>query len=153
MSETKHFDIEVSRVIDAPPAAVFQAFTDADRFAGWYGPPGFPAARDTVEIDPQVGGTMRFTMVADGNPSLRSGTTGRFTEVEADRILEWTQTWDGVPGQDGPWENLLRVELTDDEDGGTRVVVREGPHAPGTTDMGRQAWEAMLAKLAAALEP
>jgi hypothetical protein len=26
-------------------------------------------------------------------------------------------------------------------------VVREGPHPPGTADLGRQAWEMMLPKL------
>jgi hypothetical protein len=38
------------------------------------------------------------------------------------------------------------VELHHD-DGRTRLVVREGPHPPGTADLGRQAWEMMLPKL------
>jgi uncharacterized protein YndB with AHSA1/START domain len=78
---------------------------------------------------------------------MRTGTTGRFTEVVENEVLEWTQEWDGIPGQEGTWSNLMRVELSDD-DSRTRVVVREGPHPPGTADLGRQAWEAMLAKLA-----
>jgi uncharacterized protein YndB with AHSA1/START domain len=147
MTDTTNFDVEVGLVIDAPRSQVYRAFADADGLAGWYGPPGFPVARETVEIDPRVGGTVRFTMVGEADPSMRTGTTGRFTEVVPDEVLEWTQEWDGVPGQDGPWANLMRVELTD-ADGGTSVVVREGPHPPGTVDMGRQAWEAMLATLA-----
>jgi uncharacterized protein YndB with AHSA1/START domain len=146
MSDTTNFDIEVSQVIDAPRERVYRAFTDADQLAGWYGPPGFPVARDTIEIDPRVGGTMRFTMVGEADPSMRTGTKGQFTEVVANERLEWTQEWDGIPGQEGTWSNLMRVELSDDR-GKTRVVVREGPHPPGTADMGRQAWEMMLPKL------
>jgi hypothetical protein len=42
--------------------------------------------------------------------------------------------------------NHLRAEFHDDH-GRTRLVVREGPHPPGTADLGRQAWEMMFAKL------
>lgn len=151
-TDSTNFDVEVSHVIDAPRGRVYQALVDADRLAQWYGPPGFPVARESVEIDPRVGGTMRFTMVGEADPSLRTGTTGRFTEVVENEVLEWTQEWDGVPGQDGTWSNLMRIELSDDG-GSTRVVVREGPHPPGTADMGRQAWEMMLPSLAAHVTP
>jgi uncharacterized protein YndB with AHSA1/START domain len=150
VSDATNFDIEVIQVIDAPRERVYQAFTDADQFAGWYGPPGFPVARDSIEIDPRVGGTMGFTMVGEADPSMRTGTKGQFTEVAANELLQWTQEWDGVPGQEGTWSNLMRVELSDDG-GRTRVVVREGPHPPGTADLGRQAWEMMLSKLDAFL--
>jgi hypothetical protein len=38
------------------------------------------------------------------------------------------------------------------DDGRTRLVVREGPHPPGTAELGRQAWEMMLPKLASLLD-
>jgi hypothetical protein len=44
----------------------------------------------------------------------------------------------------------LRVELSDNDDG-TGVVAREGPHPPGTIELGRQARKVMLDKLATAL--
>lgn len=34
MTETPRYDIEVTRVIDAPPERVYQAFTDPGQFAG-----------------------------------------------------------------------------------------------------------------------
>jgi uncharacterized protein YndB with AHSA1/START domain len=140
------YDIETTRVIDAPPERVYRAFTDPDQFAAWYGPAGFPVHRDTVEVDPRVGGRQRFTMVSEADPSMRTGFDGRFTEVVQNELLSSSGAWDGIPGQAGPWSSNLRVELYDD-DGRTRVVVREGPHPPGTADMGRQAWEMMLPKL------
>ena len=143
---TPLYDIEISRVLDAPPDRVYQAFTDPDQFCGWYGPPGFPVARDTVELDARVGGRQRFTMVGEDDPHMRSGFDGRFIEVVEDEVLASSGAWEGIPGVDGNWESNLRVELLG-EDGKTRLLVREGPHPPGTAELGRQAWDMMLPKL------
>jgi uncharacterized protein YndB with AHSA1/START domain len=146
MKELSPYDIEISRVLSASPERVFEAFTDPDKFARWYGPPGFPVARDTVEIDARVGGPQRFTMVGDADPRMRSAYDGRFTEVVANELLASHGAWHGIPGQTDPWESNLRVELTE-EGGRTRLVVREGPHPPGTAELGKQAWDVMLPKL------
>jgi uncharacterized protein YndB with AHSA1/START domain len=151
MTDSTGFDVEITLVFDAPRERLYAAFTQADQLARWYGPDGFPVDRDTVAIDARTGGQMRLTMVSDSDPAMRTGVTGRFTRVVANELLECTQEWDGVPGQEGTWTNQLRVELTDD-DGRTRLVLREGPHPPGTADIGRQAWLMMFAKLAALVE-
>jgi uncharacterized protein YndB with AHSA1/START domain len=146
VTEFPQYDIELTRVIDAPPDHVYRAFVDPDQFAAWYGPAGFPVDRDTVELDARVGGRQRFAMASEADPSMRSGFDGRFTEVVENALLASRGSWDGIPGQSDPWPSNLRVEFHDD-DGKTRLVVREGPHPPGTADMGRQAWEMMLPKL------
>jgi uncharacterized protein YndB with AHSA1/START domain len=146
MTDTPPYDVEISRVLDAPPERVYQAFTDPDQFAEWYGPVGFPVPRDTVELDARVGGRQRFAMVSDADPSMRTGFDGRFIEVVPNVLLASRGAWDGIPGHAEAWASNLRVEFHDD-DGKTRLVVREGPHPPGTADMGRQAWEMMLPKL------
>jgi len=146
MTEQPPYDIELTRVFDAPRERVYRAFTDADVFAMWYGPIGFPARRDDVELDPRVGGPQRFVMVSEADPAMRTGFNGSFTEVVPDQMLASSGSWDGIPGQEGPWPSHLRVEFHD-ADGKTRVVLREGPHPAGTADMGRQAWEMMFAKL------
>src|SRR5215211_2455452 len=121
-------------------------FTDPDQFARWYGPVGFPVHRDTVEVNPWVGGRQRFEMVSEADPSMRTGFDGRFDEVVQYELLSSRGAWDGIPGQADAWPSNLWVEFHDD-DGRTRLVVREGPHPPGTADLGRQAWEMMLPKL------
>jgi uncharacterized protein YndB with AHSA1/START domain len=85
-------------------------------------------------------------MVAEADPSMRTAFDGRFTQVVDNQLLVSSGTWEGIPGQMDPWESNLRVELYDEE-GKTRVVLREGPHPAGTADLGRQAWEMMFAKL------
>jgi uncharacterized protein YndB with AHSA1/START domain len=151
MTDDDPYDIECTRVFDVPPERLYQAFTDPDQFARWYGPIGYPAHRDTVEIDARVGGRQRFVMVSDDDPSMRTGFDGRFTEVVENSLLASTGTWDGIPGQAGRWPSNLRVEFLD-EAGKTRLVMREGPHPPGTAEFGRQAWEMMFAKLEAVLQ-
>lgn len=140
------YDIEINRVLDAARDRVYEAFTDPDQFARWYGPDGFPVARETVGLDPRVGGRQQFTMVGDADPQFRTSFDGHFTEVVPGALLVSSGAWEGIPGQDGPWESNLRVELLE-EGGKTRIVVREGPHPHGTSEMGRQSWDMMLAKL------
>ena len=146
MTQTDPYDIDLSRVIDVPPPRVYRAFTDPDQFAAWYGPTGFPVDRASVELDARVGGRMRFTMVGEADPSMRTAFDGAYVEVIENELLSSNGAWAGIPGQDGGWPSNLRVELHA-TDGGTRLVVREGPHPPGTADVGRQAWEMMLPKL------
>jgi uncharacterized protein YndB with AHSA1/START domain len=146
MMHSPEYDIEITRVLDAPPKRVYQAFTDADQFVSWYGPVGFPVDRATVELDARIGGQQRFVMVSDDDPSMRTGFDGRFIEVVESALLSSEGAWEGIPGQSGDWLSSLRVEFHD-EDGKTRLLLREGPHPPGTADLGRQAWEMMFANL------
>jgi uncharacterized protein YndB with AHSA1/START domain len=146
MTESLPYDVEITRVFDAPPERVYRAFTDPDQFAEWYGPVGFPVHRDSVELDARVGGRQRFALVSEADPSMRTEFDGRFVEVVQNVVLSSRGAWDGIPGQTEAWPSNLRVEFHG-QDGKTRLVVREGPHPPGTTDLGRQAWEMMLPKL------
>lgn len=144
------YDIELSHTFSASPARVYEAFTDPDQFARWYGPDGFPVQRETVEIDARVGGRQRFTMASNADPSMRTSFDGRFTEVVANEVLSSSGTWHGIPGQDHGWSSHLRVEFHD-QSGTARLVVREGPHPEGTTELGRMSWQMMFAKLQALL--
>jgi uncharacterized protein YndB with AHSA1/START domain len=146
VNETSPYDIEMTRVFEAPPARLYRAFTDPDQFAQWYGPVGFPVDPQTVEIDPRVGGRHRFTMVSDADSNVRTGFDGQFVQVERNKLLSSRGAWDGIPGQASAWSSNLRVDFNDDN-GKTRLVLREGPHPPGTAELGQQAWEMMFAKL------
>ena len=105
MIDAPQYDIEISRVLDATPDRVFEAFSNPDQFSRWYGPDGFPVARDSVELDARVGGRQRFTMVAEADPTMRTGFDGRFTEVVAGELLASRGAWDGIPGQAAAWDS------------------------------------------------
>ncbi len=53
-------EIASSRIIGAPRALVFRAFTDPERLAQWWGPEGF--TNTFREFDFRPGGHWRFTM-------------------------------------------------------------------------------------------
>jgi uncharacterized protein YndB with AHSA1/START domain len=55
-------EIVLSRVFDAPRELVFEAWTDPEGLAQWFGPKGF--VTKTHEIDVRVGGVWRFEMRA-----------------------------------------------------------------------------------------
>jgi len=59
-NETKGREIVQTRILKAPPALVWQMFTDPKHLAIWYGPGGF--TNTMLETDIRPGGVWRFTM-------------------------------------------------------------------------------------------
>ncbi len=60
MSSTSDREIVTTRVFDAPREVVFQAWTNPDRLAQWWGPKDF--TNTFQEFDMKPGGTWRFVM-------------------------------------------------------------------------------------------
>ena len=79
------FDIVTSRVLNAPPDAVFAAFADPAVLSTWWGPKDF---RDTIHVfDFRVGGTWRHTL---HNPDGRHHENeSRFTVIEPNQRVEY----------------------------------------------------------------
>ena len=55
--------VRISHVFDASRETVFAAWTDPDQVVRWWRPDGFEIPRDTVLIEPRVGGRFHLTMV------------------------------------------------------------------------------------------
>ena len=53
-------EIVITRVLDAPPKLVFEAWTDPRHIASWWGPRGFRTTIHAMDVRP--GGVWRFTM-------------------------------------------------------------------------------------------
>jgi uncharacterized protein YndB with AHSA1/START domain len=53
-------EVVISRVIDAPPALVFEAFTEVRHLSQWWGPEGFSTTTRSFEF--RVGGEWDFVM-------------------------------------------------------------------------------------------
>jgi uncharacterized protein YndB with AHSA1/START domain len=60
MSSTADREIVISRVIDAPPELVFEAFTEIRHLSRWWGPEGFTTTTRSFEF--RVGGEWDFVM-------------------------------------------------------------------------------------------
>lgn len=62
MADVTDRDILTTRMLDAPRARVFAAWTDPGQLARWWGPEGF--TNTFQEFDPKPGGHWRFIMQA-----------------------------------------------------------------------------------------
>ncbi|MGY4645797.1 SRPBCC family protein [Cellulomonas sp. URHB0016] len=115
----------ITRVLDAPRAAVWRAWTDPDEMTHWYHPRGLTTPRESVAVDLRPGGEYRYTMVAPDDTAYPTG--GVYREVvEPERLVF---TW-GDPGDD---EAPVATVTLDDLGDRTRMTFRlDGvPGAPG----------------------
>src|SRR6266545_5964512 len=80
----------MTRVLPATRSVVFEAFSDPNELAKWWGPQGFTSP--SMEFDPRVGGTYRIEMQPpEGDPFYL---TGEFREVDPPARLAYTFVYD-----------------------------------------------------------
>jgi uncharacterized protein YndB with AHSA1/START domain len=136
----------ITRIFDAPRALVYRAFTDPDQLAAWFGPVGWSVPRDSVDIEPKVGGHQRFTMVNDADPTQSSPVAATFVEVIENELLVGEEDTSAVPYFEGVVMRM-RFEFHDEPDGRTRLVLTQGPYQPEIVDMAREGWASSFTKL------
>ena len=101
--------LEITRTFDASAEDLFDAWTDPDQVAQWYGPEGF-AKSDIHLFELREGGAYSLTMNSpDGD---KHNLKGVFKKVDRPRILSFTWQWqeDGEGGMGGA-ETLVTVEF------------------------------------------
>lgn len=87
-------DLMVTRIIDAPPAAVFRAWTDPALLCRWFTPP--PFVTEPAELDVRPGGANLVTM--RGPDGAKMPCRGVYLEVVENERLALTdafaQAWE-----------------------------------------------------------
>ena len=135
------------RNLDASPERIFSAWTSTDEAAEWWHPRGAITPRETVEINPTVGGRYRYTMVdqASGDEVV---TGGEYTVVEPFTKLAFSWGYLDAAVDDSPL-----VTLTIDDLGGlTRLTFDiRGVTGMKGDDSFYDGWESALDSLAAYL--
>jgi uncharacterized protein YndB with AHSA1/START domain len=113
-------DLLIVRTIDAPATLVFRLWSEPEHFRRWIGPQGFECAE--VEIDFRVGGAYRATISSPeaGNSRFQ----GIYREIEPDRRIVFTFTWQGGPS--GGVETIITV-LLEERDGRTIQTFHQAP--------------------------
>ena len=94
-------EITITRVYDAPPQLVWNAWTEPAQLAAWWGKRGWTARLDTIEMDVRPGGTFRVTTVNDADGSEMTN-DGIYSEVDpperlafGDAVVTFTDLGDG----------------------------------------------------------
>ncbi len=78
-------ELTVSRMIDAPRAMVFQAWTDPKQIARWWGPKGFTTV--DYDIDVRPGGAYRLRMRSpEGHRSSEARRLSGDRRARTDRV-------------------------------------------------------------------
>jgi uncharacterized protein YndB with AHSA1/START domain len=135
----------ITRIFDAPRDLVFQAWTDPDQVAQWYGPDGFDTPRETVTIDLRVGGRWELGMV-----QKKSGTvfpvSYEIVELDPPRLLVLKSEPMPAVGMHEP--TVTRIEFHDHGDK-TRMSLSDGPYTDSTH--AEAGWNGAFAKLDALL--
>jgi uncharacterized protein YndB with AHSA1/START domain len=112
--------VRLHRVLRAPPARVFKAFTDPDAMAKWLPPHGFTGK--VHSLDARVGGSYRmsFTHFSSGKSHAFGG---EYLEIVANERLRHTDRFDdpNLPGQ-----MITTVEFAPVSVGTDLRVVQEG---------------------------
>jgi len=102
--------LAISRVLDAPRAQIFRAFTDPDHLATWWGPSGITLPRHEIEFDVRPGGFQRWTEVSAAQPDLGVHIHIGLTDGADDDLLEGRMRVTGRLQDDiGPFETRFRV--------------------------------------------
>src|SRR3954449_953309 len=138
--------VTITRVLDAPRAEVFRAWTVPEEIAAWYGPEIFDTPVEKIRVDLRVGGRYELTMVRrDTGDEMPAGY--EIVDLDAPALLVLRS--DPYPGI-GVTET--RIELFEEECGRTRLELTDGPYPAGFTHAER-GWTQSFDKLAAHIMP
>jgi uncharacterized protein YndB with AHSA1/START domain len=137
-------ELEFTRTYAAPRQLVWDAWTDPDQMAQWWGPRGVTTPRDSIELDLRPGGRMAFDMVDDATGS-RYPNAGTFLEVEPPARIVWAD--DGFA--DGSGKGTATVTFTEDAPDTTTLHIRLVADFSDTVRAGaEEGWGTQLDKLA-----
>jgi uncharacterized protein YndB with AHSA1/START domain len=142
-------EIVLSRVFDAPRELVFEAWTDPEGLAQWFGPKGF--VTKTHEIDVRVGGLWRFEMRAPNGTCFPNRI--EYLEIKKPERLLMDH---GSDVDDDPHRFRVTITFDAQSDGKTVVTMRQlHPNKAqrdagigfGAVELGYQTLDKLAAKL------
>ena len=139
--------VKVSGIVQASPQRVFDAMTDPEQVAEWWGPEGFTCP--AVSIDPRVGGAYRIAMQPPEGELFHLA--GEYLEVEPPFRLVYTFRWE--PPDPDDRETVARLVLHE-RGGATEVELTQGSFATeARRELHKAGWTDSLARLASHLAP
>jgi uncharacterized protein YndB with AHSA1/START domain len=135
--------LEITRLFDASPERVFDAWLKREEWQAWIGPEGMHC--DVTLLEPYIDGRYRITMrLSDGNVVP---VAGLFKTIDAPRILVFTWGREGDPSR----TSLITLTLREIA-GKTELTLRqEGLRTASNRDDHVKGWNGTLNKLRAFL--
>jgi uncharacterized protein YndB with AHSA1/START domain len=135
--------LEIDRVFDAPRAQVWEAWTDPEQLAQWWGPQYFHVPLESIEIDLRPGGRYYLKMV-ETQSGREFPAHFEIVELRKAELLVFTSP---PEPEHGLLEEIhTRVEFAD-EGAGTRVTVVSGPYGDEMGPNAETGWAQQFDKL------
>ena len=131
--------LTLKRRLNAPPAKIYRAWTDAAKISRWFGPEDAEILR--AETDVRVGG--RFRIVFRGPDGEEHDVGGVYREVVPNQKLVFTWAWRSTPER----ESLVTVALKRDGDGTLLTLLHEQVFDEAARDRHGRGWNETLDKL------
>jgi uncharacterized protein YndB with AHSA1/START domain len=149
-------ETRITRHLDAPRSAVFEALVDRDRVAQWRFPAGMTV--EVLAFDARAGGQIRvsLTYTDPGSAGKTTAATdtyrGHFLDVTPyERVVEVDEFETDDPALRRPMTST--ITLTDAADGGTDLAaVHEGLPSSVRPEDNELGWRESLDRLAALVE-
>ena len=137
-------ELDFVRTYAAPQQLVWEAWTDPDHLAQWWGPHGVTTPRDSIELDLRPGGRMSFVMVDDAT-GQRYPNSGTVLEVDPPERVVWSD--DGFPDGSGKGTTTVTFTAVDERTTTLRVHIEAdfADTVPAGAEIG---WGSQLDRLA-----
>jgi uncharacterized protein YndB with AHSA1/START domain len=113
--------LTITRTFAAPPQAVFEAWTDPEKFAVWFGTDGVEVPAETLSMDVRAGGSWKAVMKLPDDTSIHW--VGEYIEVEAPTHLVMTITDNPALDERG----VITVDLAEVAGGTEMVMSQQSP--------------------------
>ena len=134
--------VTLVRRIKAPPARVFEAWTQPEALARWFGP--HHTRVDSAEVDARSGGGFTVKLIEENG--ARHQVSGRYTEFDPARLLVFTWAWVSTPERESRVMVTFRAVPE-----GTEVTLIHDRFADATTATNhRRGWPESFERLAGA---
>lgn len=138
-----HLTLELRRRLPAPPSSVWDAFTDPDRLARWWGPQGFSIP--SLRFEPRVGEGYRIEMQPPEGDAFH--VAGEFRAVDPPERLAFTFRWE--PPDPDDVENVAELAFREAGESTELVLVQTPFRTEARRALHHDGWSESLDKLEA----
>jgi uncharacterized protein YndB with AHSA1/START domain len=137
---SENLKLQVTRVIKAKRARVFDAWTKPELMHLWFAPGNMTVP--SASADPRVGGAYRVEM--RGDAGVTHIVSGVYQEIVPNELLRFTWGWQGGPKE----ESLVTIVFKDIEGGTELTLTHERLDSVESRDKHQKGWLGCLENLA-----
>ena len=139
----KGFKLTVSRVINAPCALVFRAWTEPEQLKQWFGPAEVELRSLKAEV--KTGGAFHVHFVSEKGDHIA---TGNYKEIIPNKRLKFSWSWEHYTMPD----SMVTIDFEDQGKTTRLTLIHEGLPDQEDADDHKKGWTSMIEKFGRLME-